>query len=278
MTYKDILYHIENKVATITLNRPAEYNSFSFDMLKGWVKYLELARDDENVNVIVVTGKGKAFCAGGDVKSMGKGKGFIADAESAAEDSTPAMQKKNSLMKIIHRVALTMEDIDKPVICSVNGPAMGAGLDMTLMCDMRIASDKAVFAESYINVGLVPGDGGAYYLPRLVGVSKALEMLWLGDRIDAEEALRIGLVNKVVPEEELEEATKTLAERLANGPSTAIRMTKRAVYSGLKSDLRTALDMISSHMAIISETSDHKDKLKAFFEKKKCKKKLKAIK
>jgi enoyl-CoA hydratase/carnithine racemase len=266
MEINDILYSTENKIATITLNRPEKANAFSTEMLQGWVKYLEMARDDEDIRVIVVTGNGNTFCAGGDIDAFKKG-GFLQGEQQFPEDISPALQRKNSLMKNIHRVALTLEDIDKPVICSLNGPAMGAGLDMALMCDIRIASDKAVFAESYVKIGLVPGDGGAYYLPRLVGVSKALEMLWLGETMDAAEALRIGLVNKVVPDKELKQLTREFALRLANGPALAIQMTKRAVYSGLKTDLRTALDMISSHMAIIAESADHKEGIKSFLEK-----------
>lgn len=267
MEFTDVLYHVEEGIATITLNRPDQFNAFSLDMLKGWAYYLEKARDDDQVEVIVVTGNGKAFCAGGDVKTMNKGEGFIAGVVPESDGAPRGLQVKNSLMKIVHRVALTLEDIDKPVICAVNGPAMGAGLDMALMCDIRIASEKSVFAESYIKVGIVPGDGGAYYLPRLVGLAKALEMLWFGDRIDAEEALRIGLVNKVVPAEDLLKETMAYAKRLVESPTIAIRMTKRAVYSALKTDLRTALDMVSSHMAIVTESADHKEAVQGFIEK-----------
>lgn len=267
MEFRDVLYQVEEGIATITLNRPDQFNAFSLDMLKGWAYYLEKARDDEQVQVIVVTGNGKAFCAGGDVKTMNKGEGFIAGVVPEPDGPPRGLQVKNSLMKIVHRVALTLEDIDKPVICAVNGPAMGAGLDMALMCDIRIASENSVFAESYIKVGIVPGDGGAYYLPRLVGLAKALEMLWFGERIDAEEALRIGLVNKVVPTEDLLKETMAYAKRLAESPTIAIRMTKRAVYSALKTDLRTALDMVSSHMAIVTESADHKEAVQGFIEK-----------
>lgn len=161
-----------------------------------------------------------------------------------------------------------LEDTDKPVIASINGPAMGAGLDMALMCDLRIASDKAKFAESYVRIGLIPGDGGAFFLPRLVGLSKALEMLWTGDTLDAEEALRIGLVNKVVPAEKLDEATKEMACRLAEGPQIAITMIKRLVYQGLKSDLRSSLDLSSSNMGIVTSTKDYQAALSSFFTKK----------
>ncbi|MFZ5645838.1 MAG: enoyl-CoA hydratase/isomerase family protein [Bacillota bacterium] len=267
MELKDILYTKVAGIAYITLNRPESFNAFSVDMLKGWASALLDAGADDEVNVIVVTGAGKAFCSGGDVKAMQAGKGFL-----HREDETGQlgpMDYKKSLWDLIHRIPLILENLDKPVIASINGPATGAGLDMALMCDLRIASDQAKFAESYIRMALVPGDGGAFLLPRLVGLPKALELLWTGDIIDAEEALRIGLVNRVVPAGQLEQATVEMARRLAQGPQLAIRMIKRLVYQGLKSDLRTALDTVSSHMAIITGTEDHKEAAKAFFEKRK---------
>lgn len=268
MEYKDILYTKSEHIACITLNRPDSYNAFSVDMLQSWAKALMDARDDEDVYVIIVTGAGKAFCAGGDIKSMRDGKGFLHQDDAPDGEMRP-MDFKNSLWGLIHRIAFLMEDIDKPVIASINGPATGAGLDMALMCDLRISSDQAKFAESYVRMALVPGDGGAFFLPRLVGLSKALELLWTGDMFDAAEALRIGLVDRVVPAAELEQATKELAGKLAQGPQLSIRMIKRLVYQGLRSDMRTALDTVSSHMSVITGTEDHKEAVQAFFEKRK---------
>lgn len=268
MEYKDIIYTKSENIAYITLNRPDSYNAFSVNMLKSWANALVDARDDKDVYVIVVTGAGKAFCSGGDIKSMRSGKGFLYHEEETAGEMRP-MDFKNSLWGLIHRIALLLEDIDKPVIASINGPATGAGLDMALMCDLRITSDKSKFAESYVRMALVPGDGGAFFLPRLVGLSKALELLWTGDIIEPEEALRIGLVDRVVPAEQLEQATRELARKLAEGPQLSIRMIKRLVYQGLRSDLRTALDAVSSHMSIITSTEDHKEAVNAFFEKRK---------
>jgi len=268
MEFKDILYTKRDSVAFITLNRPESYNAFSINMLKGWARALLDARDDDGVKVVVLTGAGKAFCAGGDIKSMRNGKGFLHNEEDMAGPPGPLDYKK-SLWELIHRIPLILEDMDKPVIASINGPATGAGLDMALMCDIRIASDRAKFAESYVRMALIPGDGGAFFLPRLVGLSKALELLWTGEIIDADEALRIGLINKVVPADRLGEATMEMAHKLAEGPQVAIRLIKRMVYQGLRSDLRTALDTASSHMAIVTGTGDHKEALRAFFEKRK---------
>jgi 2-(1,2-epoxy-1,2-dihydrophenyl)acetyl-CoA isomerase len=158
---------------------------------------------------------------------------------------------------------LTLEDIDKPVIAALNGVAVGAGLDMALMCDLRFAAETARFSEGYVKVGYVPGDGGAYYLPRLVGVAKSLELFWTGDFISAAEAERIGMVNRVFPADRLMEETYTFARRLAEGPTKVIQMMKRAVYQSSRADLRTSLDLVSSHMGVIFETPDSREARKA---------------
>lgn len=150
---------------------------------------------------------------------------------------------------------LALAEFDKPVIAALNGPASGAGLDMALMCDMRIASERATFAES-INVGLVPGDGGAFYLPRIVGLPMACELLFSGRPVDATEALRIGLVNRVVPPDELLPASYELADRIASRPLTALRLTKRLIYAGLDSDLKTSLDLSSSFIAHVLDLDE----------------------
>jgi enoyl-CoA hydratase/carnithine racemase len=167
----------------------------------------------------------------------------------------------------VHRIALTLEDLDKPVIAAINGAAMGAGLDMALMCDMRICSDQARLAESYINIGVVPGDGGSYYLPRLVGTAKALELLLTGEVLSASQALEMGIVNRVVPHESLMQETLALCHKIASKPPLAVRMTKRAVYQGLDHTLRGHLDYISSQLALLSETQDHMEAVHAFLEK-----------
>lgn len=261
---QDLLFAREGKVATITLNRPDRLNAFSVSMIEGWLAALEEVRRDPAIHVAVVTGAGRAFCSGGDVKAMASGTGFMA---GQGEEAATPEGIKASLWGSIQRIPLLLESIDKPVIAAVNGDAMGAGCDMALMCDLRYASDRARFAESYIRVGLVPGDGGAYLLPRLVGLPRALEMLWTGDPIDAREAERVGLVNRVVPHEELMPATMEMAERLARGPQMAMRVIKRAAYQGLTSNLRTALGGISSHMAVISQTEDYKEGVRAVLER-----------
>jgi enoyl-CoA hydratase/carnithine racemase len=239
-------------------------------MVSGWSEALQDAQNDTSVRVVLVTGSGKAFCAGGDVKTMLAGRGFIADDEQEECWGEKALDRKRSLTNYIHKIALQLESMDKPVICSLNGTAVGAGLDMALMCDIRIAADTTKLSAGYVKVGLVPGDGGCYYLPKLIGTAKALELFWTADFVSAEEAEKIGLVNRVVPAADLEKASWELAEKIAANPPVCVQMIKRAVYSAQRTnDLRTALDLISSHMAVITEMEDHREGVAAIREKRK---------
>jgi enoyl-CoA hydratase/carnithine racemase len=250
----ELLYEVKDRVATLTLNRPEKMNAFTGPMIERWAWALNEAQRDPDVNVVVVTGAGKAFCSGGDVARMGQG------------EPTP-LDHKNTLWEHIHRVPKALEQMDKPVIAMVNGVAVGAGMGMAVMCDLRIASDAARFSTGYVRVGLVPGDGDTYFLPRLVGSAKALELLWTADFIEAPEAERLGIVNRVVAAERLAEETFALAKRIADGPQVPIRMIKRLVYQSLRLDLRTHLDLVSSHMAVVRDTEDHKEGVQAFKDK-----------
>ncbi len=256
MDEKHVLYEMKDNIAFITLNRPEVKNAFSPEMIRLWQEHLENAKNEDAVRVIIITGKGDTFCSGGDIKDMADGK-------------LRSWEMKRFLWDGVHRIVLTMEDLDKPVIAAINGAAMGAGLDMALMCDLRVVSERAKLAESYITMGLVPGDGGAYFLPKLVNISKALELFLTGDTLSAEEALKIGIVNKVVPHEHLMNEAVKLAKKITNKPPLAIRMMKRAVYQGQVSTLRTHLDYISSQLSLLSETEDHIEAAKAFLEKRK---------
>jgi enoyl-CoA hydratase/carnithine racemase len=250
----DLEYSVADGVATILLNRPDRRNAFTLEMVGQWARVLEEARTDADVRVVVLTGAGPAFCSGIDLSL------------DYAEPATPLRRKAN-LHERVHRIPLALEDLDKPVIAGINGVAVGAGLDMALMCDMRIMARSASLSEGYIRVGMVPGDGGCYYLPRLVGTAKALELLLTGDFISADEAGRLGIVNHVVDDDEFPAAVATLAAKIAAASPVAVRAIKRATYQSARSDLRTALDLISSHMAVIASTADAVEALAAFREK-----------
>jgi enoyl-CoA hydratase/carnithine racemase len=250
----DLEYEVNNGVGTILLNRPHRKNAFTLEMIDQWAEVLVAARTDARVRALVLTGAGDGFCSGADLDAFKQ------------RESSPLDAKRN-LTDRIHRVAYALQDLDKPVIAAVNGVAVGAGMDMALMCDIRLAARSARFSEGYVRVGLVPGDGGCYFLPRLVGSARAMELLLTGDFVDSCEAERIGIVNHVYDDDRLMEEAMALARRLAGGPPVAIAMIKRALYQSANCDLRTALDLISSHMAVVQSTSDSKEAYRAFVEK-----------
>lgn len=252
----ELTYEVRDKIATLTLNRPDKLNAFTADMIELWQKGLADAQADDGVNVVIVTGAGRAFCSGGDVGRMRR------DGEAPQ-----ALDGKNSLWEGVHRVPKQLEQMDKPVIAMVNGLAVGAGMGMCVMCDVRIAAESARFSTGYVKVGLVPGDGDTFFLPRLVGPAKALELLWTADFIEAPEAHRLGIVQRVVPDAQLKDVTYALARQIADGPQIPVRMIKRLVYQSLKLDLRTHLDLVSSHMSIVRQTADHAEGVAAFKEK-----------
>ena len=252
----ELTYEVKDKIATLTLNRPDKLNAFTADMIELWQKALADAQADDGVNVVIVTGAGRAFCSGGDVGRMRR------DGQAPQ-----ALDGKNSLWEGVHRVPKQLEQMDKPVIAMVNGLAVGAGMGMCVMCDVRIAAESARFSTGYVKVGLVPGDGDTFFLPRLVGPAKALELLWTADFIEAPEAHRLGIVQRVVPDAQLKDVTYALARQIADGPQVPVRMIKRLVYQSLKLDLRTHLDLVSSHMSIVRQTADHAEGVAAFKEK-----------
>ena len=264
----DLLFEVNEHIATITLNRPEAYNAFSDDMITEWIKALETVRDTDDIRVVIVKGNGKSFCAGGDIKAMQAGEGFF---RSEEDISSTGLARKNSLWKKIQRIPLLLEEIDKPVIAQVHGFAMGAGLDMALMCDIRITAKSTKISESYINVAIVPGDGGAYYLPKLIGIDQALDMFWTARVLTADEAKEKGVVTFVVEDDELEAYTWNYAKQLASRPATTLQFIKRAVYQSQRMDLRSALDYISSQMAIVTELDDFTEGVNAVVEKRKPK-------
>jgi len=248
-------FKIDEGVATITLNRPDKLNAFTDEMLEAWLARLEECRDDDDVRVIVITGTGRAFTTGGDVE------GFSASAQQTAHGI------KKRLTHGIQRLPRLLVEIDKPVIAALNGFATGGGLDVALACDIRFAAESARFAETYARMGLIPGAGGAWLLPRLVGKAKALELLWGCDWVEAKDAERLGLVNKVFPDAELMEGTYAFARKVAAGAPLAVQTIKRVMRMGLEQDFVTALDLAASNMTVVRSSEDHKEALAAFKEK-----------
>lgn len=241
----------QHGIATLILNQPERRNAFDAAMIDCWHGALCEALRNPGVRVIVLTGAGRSFCAGGDLDEVSRFR------------SLDSLGRKNFLWEHVHKIALALDRADKPVIAAVNGAATGAGCDMALMCDLRIAARSAVFSESYIRLGLIAGDAGAYFLPRLIGTARALELFWTGREVRTDEAERIGLVNRVVDDDELMPAAYELAREIAAQPVHAVRFFKRAVYQSQNLPLVTHLDMVSSHMAVLEDTQDHGEALEA---------------
>jgi 2-(1,2-epoxy-1,2-dihydrophenyl)acetyl-CoA isomerase len=253
MEYEHLIYTKEEGIATMTLNRPQKFNAFNMGMYLGILHIINDAANDETVRVLVITGTGRAFCVGADVKSLEQG--FTERTVTAADASSDLLP------------TFLLQRMNKPAIAALNGIVAGGGFDIACACDIRIASEKATFSTIFVRRGLLPTLGGAYFLPRIVGIDKACELIWTGDLIDAREAQRIGLVTKVVPHEELEADTKELAVKLAKGPPLAIAKSKQAIYKGLNMELEPALQDLMQDVAVLSQTEDHREALTAFLEK-----------
>ena len=246
-------------IVTLTLNRPEVRNPISeSDMIEALLAALERLEGDPTARVAILTGAGKGFSSGGNINAMKPGKGLNA--------GLPARTRGN-YKRGIQRLPLAFAALEVPVIAAVNGPAIGAGLDLACMCDLRIAGKSAKFAESFVKLGIIPGDGGAWLLQRVVGFSKAAEMSLTGDMLDADEALACGLVSRVVPDDELLDAARALAGKIAANPPFAVRMTKRLLWEARRADLATVLEMSAAMQAVAHATGDHEEAVDAFLEK-----------
>ncbi len=251
-----VLVEDDGPIRIVTLNDPERRNPISdMPMVDALTSAMTAADADAQVRVVILTGTGSAFSSGGDVKKMGPGDGL--------RDALPARTRDN-YRRGIQRLPHLFQALGVPVIAAVNGPAVGAGCDLACMCDLRIAGESARFAESFVKVGLVPGDGGAWLLPRIVGWSKACEMALTGDMIDAADALACGLVSKVAPNSELMTSARDLAARIAVNPPHAVRMTKRLLREGQMSSLANLLEMSAAMQALAHATADHEEAIAAF--------------
>ena len=254
MEYQEIIYTVENHVATLTLNRPEKMNALTRVTYQEMEDAFRSAQEDDNVRVVIVTGAGRGFCSGDDVRSM------PAPDERPVERRIPIKGRPTPVVPIIM-------GMDKPLIAAVNGAAVGWGMDLALFCDIRIASDKARFGEIFVLRGLIPDISGFYILPKVVGLEKANELLFTGDIIDAQEALRIGLVSRVVPHEELMPAAGELAEKIAKNPPLAVRMSKEAIRKGLNFNMDMVGEYHSYALSTLFATEDFKEGSTAVLER-----------
>ncbi len=251
MAYETILYEVIDNVAKITMNRPDRFNSFTLTMHKEMIHALKTANRDPDVRCLVIIGAGKAFNSGQDLSEVSGEKidygGFL-------------RQRYNPLIEL-------MQSIEKPIIAAVNGVAAGAGMSLALACDLRLVSEKATFIDVFINIGLIPDSGGCYFLPRIVGIGKALELAMTGDRVKADEALRLGLANQVFPAETFEKDVMAYATRLAKMPTKGMGLIKRVMYKGLNMSLKETLEYEAYAQDIAGSTNDHQEGMQAFLEK-----------
>ncbi len=258
--FQDLLVEQKGQSLWITLNRPDSSNAYSTGMVSALVEVIRHAYVDNSIRAIVITGAGKNFCAGGDIKAMrGKTGMFAGEANELRETYQSGIQQ----------IPLTISQIKTPLIAMVNGAAVGAGCDLAAMCDLRIASTQAVFAETFAKVGLVPGDGGAFFLTRLVGYGKAMEMFLTCRNYSAEESLKMGLVNEVVLPDQLKTRTQEVVDELLNLPPIAVQMTKKAIIHAHQSDLVSHLELMAAYQGITQRSSDHFKALDGMIEKKK---------
>ena len=251
----DLIETIEDGVATLTFNRPERMNALSTPIMEGLLRGLPRLAGDSAVRVIVLTGAGRAFCAGGDVKSMAEGGEQRSAAEAAAH-----LRSRMEVSRILH-------ELPKPTIAMINGPAAGAGLAFALACDLRIAGASARLVTAFVKVGLSGDFGGSFFMTRLVGTAKARELYFTGRPVDAQEALSLGLVNRVVPDDRLGDATMELARSLAQGPQVALSLMKRNMNCAESEGLSELLDMEAANMVQAARTEDHREAAKAFVEK-----------
>jgi len=266
MDFKNLIFKKQDVIATVTLNRPERLNALSQPLMNELAAAARQIAGDDEIRVLVLTGAGRAFCAGGDFKFSDVREGK-ATAEGA-ENMDYSYARQGHLLGGMQGVILAIRKLEIPTIAMVNGPAVGAGFDLALSCDMRVGSDKARFMVALTRMGLNPGaTGGTWMLPRIIGAARALEMYYTADFCEADEAYRIGILNRLVPAAELEKATMALARKLAQGPPISYRLAKLQTYKSFEVDFETALALGNACENICLITEDHKEGIKAFAEK-----------
>jgi 2-(1,2-epoxy-1,2-dihydrophenyl)acetyl-CoA isomerase len=251
----ELIETVTDRVATLTLNRPDRLNALSTAILDGLLEALPRLAANPEIAVVVLTGAGRGFCAGGDVKSMAEG-----SSQMGVEDAVQRLRSRMEVSRLLH-------EIQKPTIAMVNGPAAGAGLAMALACDLRVAAESARFITAFVKVGFSGDFGGSYFLSKLVGTGKARELYYTGEALDSAQALALGIVNRVVPDAKLAEATMALARRIAGGPSIALGLMKQNFNAAENGTLSELLDLEAVHQVKTGRTEDHQEAARAFVEK-----------
>jgi enoyl-CoA hydratase/carnithine racemase len=256
MSFETLLLEKNEGIAVLTLNRPERMNALNPKMSEELAQALQEVNQDDEARVLVVTGAGKAFCTGADVGGM-----------SAEERKPKGAEEIRRGFRNIQAIILGLHRLEKPTIAMINGAAVGGGFDLACSCDLRTGSEHARFMVAFTRIGLFPGWGGTWLYPRIIGVPKAAEMLFTGDFMEAKEAERYGLLNRLIPAADLEKETMSLARRIADGPPIAIRLAKMQLYKGLDMDLETALQVAAACETITLTSEDHKEGVAAFREK-----------
>ena len=254
-----LLFEKDGPVVTLTINRPEIRNPLGADEdPANFEAAREAINGDREVRAVILTGAGKAFSAGGNVKAMREGgEGF----------GGPGVHIREKYRKGIHRIVKAVWGIEVPVIAAVNGPAIGLGNDVACLADTRIAADSAIFGATFLKIGLVPGDGGAWLLPRIIGMARASELLYTGDTIDAATAKDWGLVSKIVPAGDLMTEARATADKMAGQAPDVLRMTKQLLRQGMLTSFDNIMELSASMQALAHHSADHKEALDAFFEK-----------
>lgn len=260
MDFKTIIYEARERVAKITINRPERMNGYNHTMVTEMCAAIDMARQDDEIRVLIITGSGRAFCAGGDISGA---------PESRSRFDRHPMGHMLQMREGFHQLVLSLNRFDKPVVAAINGAAVAGGLTLALACDFRIASDQARLGDTALKFGLLCDEGGAYLFPRFMGMDRALKMTLLSEVYDAKTALSLGLVTEVVPHAELEARVNELAQRLAEGPPLAIRLAKRMMYKQREMTLENALEDAALSVMITNPSEDAREGIRAFREKRK---------
>lgn len=259
MSYETVLYGVEDGIGIITLNRPESLNALSSKMKEEILLLFDKVEKDDQVRVVILTGGGKAFCSGADIKER----------VSMQQQNESSQYDYYFMQRTGHQFYSRIENFEKPVIAAISGVAIGGGCELSMVCDLRIATETARFGVPEVKVGMIPAAGGTQRLPRFIGITKAKELLYTGEFIDAHEAHRLGLVNKVVPVDDLMMEAKAIAKKLLKNPPLPIQFAKRAVNTGMQLDLASALDYETFCAAFLSYSEDRVEGFKAFAEKRK---------